>query len=185
MADAIKIQPPASSDFSDNLDVFWIHTIAAARSNQAPQAAASLADFKKSSSEFEKQHGWGDLIRLELLEAEAWTDFAQHDEAKAVAKLHEAMSFEKAHPIYYPDVLPRPSPEMLGEMLLLLKSSDKALDAFKVALTIAPNRLNSLIGGRDAALASHRPELAAGYAAIIASICGNKPDRAVPGKPLK
>ena len=76
-ADAIEIQPPASSDFIDNLDVFWIHTIAAARSGQAPRAAASLADFKKSSSEFEKQHGWGDLIHLELLEAEAWTAFAR------------------------------------------------------------------------------------------------------------
>jgi hypothetical protein len=66
-----------------------------------------------------------------------------------------------------------------------LKSPDKSLDAFKVALTIAPNRLNSLIGARDAALASHQQERAEGYAAIIASICGNKPDRAVPGKPPK
>jgi tetratricopeptide (TPR) repeat protein len=180
-ADAIEIQPPASSAFIDNLDVFWIHAIAAARSNQAPQAAAALVDFKKSSSEFEKQHGWGDLIHLELLEAEAWTAFAQHDEAKAIQTLQEAMSFEQAHPIYYPDVLPRPSPEMLGEMLLLVKSSDKALDAFKVALKIAPNRLNSLIGARDAAAGSQHKKQAARYTAIIASICGNKADRDLRG----
>jgi tetratricopeptide (TPR) repeat protein len=178
-ADAIDIQPPAASSFAEDLDVLWIHTIAAARSNQAPQAEASLADFKKSSSEFEKQHGWGDLIHLEVLEAEAWTLFAQNDKVKAVETLQEAMSFEQAHPIYYPDVLPRPSPEMLGEMLLLLKSPDKALDAYKVALKIAPNRLNSLTGARDAAAASQQLELAAQYSSVIASICGNKADRAL------
>jgi hypothetical protein len=177
--DALEIQAPASSPFAEDLDVFWIHTIAAARSNQAPQAAASLADFKNSSSEFEKQHGWGDLIHLELLEAEAWTLFAQHDRTQAVQTLREAMAFEQAHPIYYPDVLPRPSPEMLGDMLLLLKSPGEALDAYKVALKIAPNRLNSLIGAREAATASQHAELAAQYSAVIASICGNKPDHAL------
>ena len=175
-ADALEIQAPASSPFAENLDVLWIHTIAAARSSQAPQAAASLADFKESSSEFEKQHGWGDLIHLELLEAEAWTLLAQHDRTKAVETLREAMAFEQAHPIYYPDVLPRPAPEMLGEMLLLLKLPGEALDAYKVALKIAPNRLNSLIGARDAAAANQQAELAAQYNAAIASICGNKPD---------
>jgi tetratricopeptide (TPR) repeat protein len=182
-ADALEIQAPASSPFAENLDVLWIHTIAAARSNQAPQAAASLADFKKSSSEFEKEHGWGDLIHLELLEAEAWTLFAQHDRTKAVETLREAMAFEQAHPIYYPDVLPRPSPEMLGDMLLQLKSPAEALDAYKVALKIAPNRLNSLIGARDAAAASQQAELAAQYSGLIASICGDKADRALPRKP--
>ncbi len=178
-ADALEIQAPTSSPFAENLDVLWIHTIAAARANQAPQAAASLADFKESSSEFEKQHGWGDLIHLELLEAEAWTLLAQHDGPEAVETLREAVSFEQTHPIYYPDVLPRPSPEMLGDMLLVLKSPGEALNAYKVALKIAPNRLNSLIGARDAATASQQSELAAQYSAVIASICGNKADHAL------
>jgi hypothetical protein len=175
-ADALEIQAPASSPFAENLDVFWIHTIAAARSSQASEAAASLADFKKSSSEFEKQHGWADLIHLELLEAEAWTLFAQQETSKAVETMREATVFEQAHPVYYPDVLPRPSSEMLGEMLLLLNSPSEALDAYKVALKIAPNRLNSLIGARNAAAAHQQAELAAQYDAAIVSICGSKPD---------
>ena len=178
-ADAFEIQAPSSSPFADNFDVFWIRTIAAARSNRAPQAEASFADFKTSSSKFVEQHGWGDLIHLELLEAEAWTLFAQRDSARALETLREAIAFEQAHPIYYPDVLPRPSAEMLGDMLLLLKSPGEALDAYKVALKIAPNRLNSLIGARDAATASQRSELAAQYSAVIASICGNKADHAL------
>jgi tetratricopeptide (TPR) repeat protein len=180
-ADALEIQAPASSSFAENLDVFWIHAIAAARSNQAPQAAASLADFEKSSSEFEKRHGWGDLIHLELLEAKAWTLFVQHHGTKGVQTLREAMAFEQAHPIYYPDVLPRPSPEMLGDMLLVLKSPGEALDAYKVALKIAPNRLNSLIGAHNAAKASQQSEIAVQYSAVIASICGNKADHQLLG----
>jgi hypothetical protein len=175
-ADALEIQAPSSSPFAENLDVFWIHTIAAARSNQPQQASAFLKDFKNSSSAFEKQHGWGDLIHLELLEAEAWTLFAQRNK-KAVKMLRDAMVFEQAHPTYYPDVLPRPAAEMLGDMLVSLKSSGEALDAYKVALTIAPNRLNSLIGARDAAASSQHASLAARYSAAIASICGSNADR--------
>lgn len=176
-ADALQIEAPVASPFDENFDVFWIHTIAAARLKQAQQASAFLEDFKKSSSAFEKQHGWGDLIHLELLEAEAWTLFAQQDRTKAVDVLREAVKFEQAHPIYYPDVLPRPSSEMLGDVLLLMNSPGEALDAYKAALSTAPNRLNSLIGAREAAVSSHNAELAAQYNAAIISICGNNADR--------
>jgi hypothetical protein len=111
-----------------------------------------------------------------LLEAEAWTLFAQRNK-KAVKMLRDAMVFEQAHPTYYPDVLPRPAAEMLGDMLVSLKSSGEALDAYKVALTIAPNRLNSLIGARDAAASSQHASLAARYSAAIASIYGSNADR--------
>jgi len=177
--DALEIQAPTSSPFAENIDVFWIHTIAAARSGQDSLAASSLTEFKKSSGEFEKQHGWGDLIHLEMLEAESWTLFAQHDQTKAVDTLRAAVAFEQGHPIYYPDVLPRPASEMLGDMLLLMKSPAEALDAYKIALQMAPNRLNSLIGTRNAAAGSQQSALAAKYSAIIASICGNRPDHAL------
>jgi hypothetical protein len=176
-SDALEIQAPASSPFIENIDVFWIHTIAAAHSNQAQKASAFLEDFRRSSSEFEKQHRWGDLIRLELLEAEAWTLFVQQDRAKAVETMKEAVEFEQVHPIYYPDVLPRPAAEMLGDMLLLVKSPEAALDSYRKALVMAPNRLNALIGARDAAANSQHPELAAQYKAILVSLCGDNVDR--------
>jgi hypothetical protein len=175
--DALQIQGPVGSPFAENLDIFWIHTIAAARLKQAQQASAFLEVFKKSSSEFEKQHGWGDLIQLELLEAEAWTLFAQQHRAKSIEIFREAVKFEQAHPTYYPDVLPRPSAEMLGDALLLMDSPVKALDAYKTALAMAPKRLDALIGARDASARSEHAELAAQYNAAITSICGNNPDR--------
>jgi tetratricopeptide (TPR) repeat protein len=176
-ADALNLQAPATSPFAENLDIFWIHTIASARLGKVQQASVSLESFRRSSSEFERQHGWGDLIHLELLEAEAWTFFAQHDRTKAIEKLREAVTFEQAHPTYYPDVLPRPSAEMLGDMLLLLGSPEKALDAYKQALTMAPNRLSSLIGARDAARDNHQPDVEQHYNAIILSLCGKNADR--------
>lgn len=175
--DALQIEAPAESPFAENIDVSWIHTIAAAHLKQTQQASAFLEDFKKSSAEFENRHGWGDLIHLELLQAEGWTLFAQRDRTKAIAILREAVAFEQAHPVYYPDVLPRPSAEMLGEVLLLLDSPGEALEAYKAALSMAPNRLNSLIGARDAAAKSQHTELAAHYKAAITSICGNNADR--------
>jgi tetratricopeptide (TPR) repeat protein len=176
-ADALKIQNPVASPFAENLDIFWIHTIAAARLKQTQQASAFLEDFRKSSSEFEKQHGWGDLIHLELLEAEAWTLLAQQDRTKSIEIFREAVKFEQAHPIYYPDVLSRPSAEMLGDALLLLDSPGEALNAYKTALAMAPNRLDSLIGARDASARSRHPESAAHYNDTITSICGNNADR--------
>lgn len=175
--DALQIQSPPPSPFAENLDVFWIHTIAAARLGRAQQAASSLEDFKKSSSEFEKQHGWGDLIHLELLEAEAWTLFAQGDRTKAIEKLQEAVTFERANPIYYPDVLPRPSAEILGDMFLLLRSPTKALHAYKEALSMAPDRLDSLLGARDAAAIAKQAKVEEHYRSVILSMCGNDADR--------
>jgi tetratricopeptide (TPR) repeat protein len=176
-ADALQIQAPVGSPFDENLDIFWIHTVAAARLKQAGQASAFFEDFKKSSSEFESQHGWGDLIHLEVLEAEAWTLLAQQDRKKTIEVLRDAVKFEQAHPTYYPDVLARPSAEMLGDALLSLDSPGEAQEAYKTALAMAPNRLNSLIGARDAAASSQNAELAARYNAAITSICGNNADR--------
>lgn len=176
-ADAITIQPPSASPFTENIDVFWIQAIAAARLGYAQPAATFLDEFERSSSEFEKQHGWGDLLHLELLEVQAWALFAQKQPAKAVRTLQEAVKFEEDHPMYYPDVLPRPSAEMLGDMLILLGSVDKALDAYKLSLAMAPNRLNSLIGARDAASRTQHREQAAHYSAAIKSMCGADTDR--------
>jgi hypothetical protein len=114
------------------------------------------------------------LIHLELLEAEAWTLFA--GEIEGCGNNARGDGFRAGPSSLLPDVLPRPSSEMLGEMLLLLKSPGEAIDAYKVALKIAPHRLNSLIGARDAAAAHQQAELAAQYDAAIVSICGSKPD---------
>jgi cytochrome c-type biogenesis protein CcmH/NrfG len=65
--------------------------------------------------------------------------------------------------MYYADILPRPSGEMLGDMLLQMGKPAEALDAYKAALELAPNRLDSLLGARTAATRSGNVALAKEY----------------------
>ena len=67
--------------------------------------------------------------------------------------------FERDHPMYYADILPRPTGEMLGDMLLKMNKPEDALIAYKESLELAPNRLDSLVGASEAAeLADHPSE---------------------------
>jgi cytochrome c-type biogenesis protein CcmH/NrfG len=53
---------------------------------------------------------------------------------------------------------------MLGDMLLQMGRPAEALQAYKEALELAPNRLDSLIGAKTAAAESDNRELSEEYA---------------------
>jgi tetratricopeptide (TPR) repeat protein len=157
--DAIEIQPPPKSPFEENFDVYWIHSIAAAHLSESNVASRSLEDFRKSSSEWESSHGWGDVLHLALLEAQAWTLFSDGKHEDAVKQLSEAMRFEKSHPMYYPDILPRPAAEMQGDMLVQMGQRAGARRAYEAALKVAPNRRDSRVGLSSCSVPStHRSE---------------------------
>jgi cytochrome c-type biogenesis protein CcmH/NrfG len=69
--------------------------------------------------------------------------------------------------MYYADILPRPTGEMLGDMLLQMNKPGEALKAYNAALELAPNRLDSLLGARTAAVQSDNMELANEYEKTI------------------
>jgi tetratricopeptide (TPR) repeat protein len=165
--DALKVEPPAGSPFEENFDAYWIRAIAAARSGKPHEAELALEDFRKSSDQFIKGHGWADILHVALVEAEAWTVYAQGQHEKAVELLTSIREFERDHPMYYADVLPRPTPEMLGDMLLQYGRSAEALTAYKEALDLAPNRLDSLLGGETSAARSGNAQLSADYASKV------------------
>jgi len=158
--DALKIEPPAGSPFEANFDVFWVHAIAAARLSDASQAGVELDKFHRSSDEWIKKHGWGDILHIALEQAQAWTLYAQGKRGRAIETLRQAVQFERNHPIYYADVLPRPSAEMLGDMLEAAGRPAEALAAYQDALAMAPNRLDSLRGAQTAAAQQGRQALA-------------------------
>jgi tetratricopeptide (TPR) repeat protein len=89
----------------------------------------------------------------------------KHDEA--AEHLRNITQYERDHPMYYADILPRPAGEMLGDMLLQMGKYAEALDAYKAALELAPNRLDSLIGARTAAAQLGNVELSQKIAAKI------------------
>ncbi len=143
--DALTLEPPSKSPFDENFDVYWIHTMAEARLGR-PAAQASLEQFRKSSAEWISGHGWGDVLHLALAEAEAWTLYDEGHKDDAVRELTDATDFEKNHPIYYADVLPRPASEMLGDMFLQMGQGKEACEAFRSSLKLAPNTFDTLQG---------------------------------------
>jgi len=175
--DALGIQSPPKSPFMENFDVYWIHAIAAARLGRSQDATLALEDFRKSSSEWIKGHGFGDVLHIALMQAEAWTLFAQGKPQEAIETFTSAVQYERDHPIYYADVLPRPSSEMLGDMLSQMGRPAEAFWAYKVALEMAQNRLDSLQGAQIAATKSGQQKLAHFYAEKIVSMGGNTTTR--------
>jgi tetratricopeptide (TPR) repeat protein len=171
--DALRIQPPANSKFTDNFEIYWIQAVAAARLKQPVEARASLEKYSQSLSEWRKSQGpswnaiWGSVFSIASTEAESWTIFSEGKRDEAITQLKDAAQFERDHPLYYADVLPRPVSEMLGDMLLQMGRSTEALTAYKAALDVAPNRLDSLLGAKTAAAKSGNVQLSDEYAAKI------------------
>jgi tetratricopeptide (TPR) repeat protein len=142
----LTLTPPLGSPFGENFDVYWIHTIANARLGKAAAARDSLEQFRRSSEEWIRGHGWGDVLKLALQEADGWTLYAEGRKDEAIRELSDAANFEKVHPMYYADVLPRSSSEMLGEMLLEMEDGKEACAAFQASLKVAPNTRNAVQG---------------------------------------
>jgi len=165
--DAVKIEPPSASKFEENFDAYWIQTIAAARLGDSHKAEQTLEQYRKSSAAWDKSHGWGDVLGLALTEAESWTMFSEGKRDEAVAHLKSIAQYERDHPMYYSDILPRPSSEMLGDMLSQMGRPAEALAAYQTALDLAPNRLDSLVGAMKAATNTGNAQLANEYAEKI------------------
>lgn len=167
--DATEIEPPPGSAFEENFDAYWIESIGAARSGDPIRARASFIKYRDSEMAWNKSHGWGDILGVGLAEAEAWTLFSEGKRQEAVAKLRSMAEFERNHPMYYADILPRPTGEMLGDMLSEMGRPTEALAAYQTALHLAPNRLDSLLGAMKAAANTGNVQLADDYAEKIHS----------------
>jgi tetratricopeptide (TPR) repeat protein len=144
--EALALEPPSASKFGENFDVYWIHAVAEARLGRPTEARAALEDFRKSSAEWVGGHGWGDVLHLALAEADAWTVYAEGHGDAAVRELEEAERFEKSHPLYYADILPRPSSQMLGDLLLQMGRNQEACAAYRESLEVAPNTHDAIEG---------------------------------------
>jgi tetratricopeptide (TPR) repeat protein len=167
--DAVQITPPQSTVFEENFDAYWIESIGAARSGDPKGARTALTKYRESVTAWNKNHGWGDILGVGLAEAEAWTLFSEGKREDAVARLRSMSKFERDHPMYYADILPRPTGEMLGDMLMQMKRPDEALLAYKDSLELAPNRYDSLVGASKAAKLIGQNALAKDYAERIAT----------------
>jgi tetratricopeptide (TPR) repeat protein len=175
--DALQIQAPKGAPFDESFDAFWIHSLAAAHLHMPDEAASSLRQFEQSSRAFSNDHGWGDTFQFEALQAHGWVLFSQGQTQAAIKVMNNAVAFERAHFIYYSDVLARPSAEMLGDMYLDMHEPTDALKAYELALSFAPNRLDSMLGAFRAASQSGDSKAASHYARAIDGMCSRQANR--------
>jgi tetratricopeptide (TPR) repeat protein len=160
--DALKMEPPPSSPFQENFDVFWVHALAAARLGQVETARNALKSLSESIAQQRTGINYAHILHIYLLQAQAAVQVAEGEPKTAVRTLRLAVDYERAHPVDYPNILASPSAEVLGELMLNMRDAAGAHRAFQQALAMAPNRLRSLDGLRQSELRSDK----------IRSVCG-------------
>jgi tetratricopeptide (TPR) repeat protein len=139
----------------------WAQAIAAGhlRDGDAADAAAAAAREVYDATAAE-----GSPISLEIKAAQAtidaWQSFAHHDDAHALQKIAEAADIQDKVGQAEVDI---PAREMYGDMLLLDDRPAEALQQYRIALKLSPNRFNGLYHAGRAAEAAGRPAEALGF----------------------
>jgi tetratricopeptide (TPR) repeat protein len=144
--DALKVEPPPTSPFQENFDVFWVHAMAASRLGRIQDARTSLTNLSESIAQQRSGINYAHILHIYLLQAQAAVQEAEGKSEEAIHTLRSAVVYERAHPVDYPNVLAPPSAEILGTLFLRLHKLSDARGAFQQSLRMAPNRLNSLEG---------------------------------------
>jgi len=108
-----------------------------------------------------------DQIRALMLSAENKLD-AAIDLVRSASRREEALPFG-----FGPPSIPKPSPELLGDLLLKNKNPKDAHDAFDASLARAPRRTQSLLGMMQAQIALGDKEGAAKTEATLRDIRKN------------
>lgn len=123
---------------------------------------------------------WGVHVDAQRTTVAAWIAYAEGRHAEATALMREAADLEDTvdkHPVTPGAV--RPARELLGDMLVLLDRPEDAIDAYRAALEVSPNRFNSLYGIGDAAERAGKPAVAKdAYAKLTALSADVDTDRA-------
>jgi tetratricopeptide (TPR) repeat protein len=177
--DAAQIDPPSGAHFEDNFETYWIHTMAESQLGKITLARDSYSKFLKSAEMFphKDEYAVATGIKLETIQGEAILLHAEHHDAESVAKLQEGAAFEKKSFVYYPDSLPRPSEELLGDLLMTLHRVCEAKTAYQRALLVTPNRFNSVFGAFRSSVALHDSSEAERFASLLIEIAPMSADR--------
>ncbi len=136
----------------------FARALGAARAGNPEAARAALADLEPLYEKIMKTPAagyWGALVAYQLKAGEAWALWAEGDSTGAVEAMRAAAAMEEAtdkHPVTPGEIVP--VAELLGDLLLEVGESEKALTAYERALDRSQGRFNSLYGaGRAAEMA--------------------------------
>ena len=141
------------------------------QSAKASEAMERLEYLQAQSSELPGQYDWGTQVGIQKLALRAWIEFESGDRDEALSIMIQASELEATttkNPVTPGEVLP--AAEMLGDMLIELDQPEEAIQAYALALSRTPNRLNSLYGSGRAAEMSGNAVAAGEYFAKLVEI---------------
>lgn len=122
---------------------------------------------------------WAVLVDAQRKTVAAWIAYGDGRHDKALALIHEAADLEDSvdkNPVTPGAV--RPARELLGDMLVLLGRPDEAIEAYRAALDVSPNRFRCLYGIANAAERAGKVDVAkAAYERLIMMASETESDR--------
>ena len=143
--------------------VTFARGLGAARSGDSATARQDLARLQalREAMLAAKQHYWAEQAEIQRRVVAAWLARAAGKNHEALEGMQAAANLEDAtekHPVTPGPLVP--ARELLGEMLLELKSSVQALQAFEASHQVEPNRFQGLYGAARAAEVAGKREKA-------------------------
>jgi tetratricopeptide (TPR) repeat protein len=157
----LAVPEPKNSLVSSKYYRVWAQAIAAGHLRDAGAADAAATAAK---SLYEAASTEGSPISLEIQAAqstiEAWQRFAHHEDEQALQKIGEAADLQDAAGQAEVDI---PAREMYGDMLLIDNRPAEALEQYRIALRLSPDRFNGLYHAGRAAEAVGKPAEAVGF----------------------
>ncbi len=158
---------------------YWVKAIGAARTSDVDGAQQDLQKLIEADDAYNKhEKDMGNKIYpgegVEQREAEAWLAYAEGKSGEALKTMRQAAEREESEHV---DSLSMPAREMLADLLFELKQPSEAFTEYQAALSISPNRFDSLYGAARAAESAGKAEEARDYFARLAKITAPGADR--------
>ena len=166
----LAVPEPAQSLVSAKYYRLWAQAIAAGHLRDA-DAADAAATAAKPLYEATAVEGSPISLEIEVAQAtiEAWQSFAHHDDQAALQRIGEAADIQDRVGQAEVDI---PAREMYGDMLLIDRRPAEALQQYRIALRLSPNRFNGLYHAGRAAEAAGKPAEARAFYTELLRVAG-------------
>ncbi|WP_255550721.1 tetratricopeptide repeat protein [Granulicella sp. dw_53] len=166
----LSIPEPPNSIPSAKYFRFWAQAIAAGRLRDADAADKAAAAAGQIAAEAEKE---GSPIGAEIATTQAtikaWQSFAHKQDEQALQQIAAAADIQDRVGQAEVDI---PAREMYADMLFIDNRPVEALEQYRTALKLSPNRFNALYNAGRAAEAAGKPEEALNYFTQLMKVTG-------------
>ena len=168
---------PITTNFKQAEAIIWFgRAVGAARSGQPMRGRDDLAQLSRLRQELTTadEPYWADQVAIQETAADAWIALAEHDTARAIARMREAADREdRSEKHVAMENRLSPMRELLGELLLDAGQPREALREFEASLRLTPQRFRSLAGATGAAAGAGNRRAAQSYYRKLMELAGS------------